>query len=60
MRQVLALVLISSSVFFIACSHGELVPLKSSFKKFPLGTFVCLVSDLLHSSNLTPPSRTLT
>ena len=49
MRQVLALVLISSSVFFIACSHGELVPLKSSLLEllFVLFLICCIPLTLL-------------
>ena len=50
-----------SCIDFLLCVLHCLFPWRTgSFKKFPLGTFVCLVSDLLHSSNLTPPSRTLT
>ena len=55
MRQVLALVLISSCVF-IPCSHGELVPLTPSLLEL---LFVLFLICCIPLTWLTPPSRTL-
>ena len=55
MRQVLALVLISSSLFFIPCSHGE-VPLTPSLLEL---LFVLFLICCIPLTWPTPPSRTL-